>query len=277
MTNNNVNHNPVLSAFIRHQRRRGLTTNTIVKHHTSLRLLDDWARHRQRHLTELTTTEIDDFLDTRHIQARTRAWWLSIIHVFYTWCIIEGYGDSDPTLTIPRPKLRQPLPRPIATKDLLLAIEQATNPVRCWLILGALAGLRAQEIAGIERGDVMESVEPKVLVVVHAKGGKERAVPLHDVVLDSLRSLPMPISGRVFSVQPWTVSGRVNRHLHDLGIGATLHCCRHWFATNIMRKSHDLLLVQKLLGHASPDMAQRYCAFDQEDSAPWVQGLDFEP
>ena len=66
------------------------------------------------------------------------------------------------------------------------------------LSLAAYAGLRCQEIAGLDREDVLEA--KGLLRVVKGKGGVERIVPLHPEALAALRCLPMPRSGALFSV-----------------------------------------------------------------------------
>ena len=45
----------------------------------------------------------------------------------------------------------------------------------------------------------------------------------------------------------------------------TLHTLRHRFATNIYRASRDLYAVQRLLGHGSPSVTQRYVGLDVDE------------
>jgi len=46
--------------------------------------------------------------------------------------------------------------------------------------------------------------------------------------------------------------------LHGLGVETTLHSMRHFFGTEAVRLSHDILLVRDILGHASVDTTQIY-------------------
>ena len=121
------------------------------------------------------------------------------------------------------------------------------------LTLASLAGLRAGEIGDLERDDIIEA--KGLIRVRHGKGDKERIVPLHPEVLEALRCLPMPKTGAIFTRPRGsrhtgaTVSQTVNRYLDELGIDATLHAGRHWFATSIYARTHDIRVTQELLGH----------------------------
>lgn len=53
----------------------------------------------------------------------------------------------------------------------------------------------------------------------------------------------------------------------------TFHSLRHSFASTLVQRGVDLFKVQKLLGHASPFMTQRYSHFDDGDLAAAVAKL----
>jgi integrase len=148
----------------------------------------------------------------------------------------------------------------------------------CYLLLATYAGTRAQEIAGlcVEDIDRMNGM----LRIRAGKGDKERNVPLHPELLAALDDLPLPEAGPAFvcygtgaQVRPHNVSAVVNQFFKRLGISATLHQLRHWFATNVYRANADLRLTQELLGHASPAVTAVYAAFDPGRSAPTVNAL----
>lgn len=46
----------------------------------------------------------------------------------------------------------------------------------------------------------------------------------------------------------------------------TCHSLRHRFATKAYRASHDLLLVQRLLGHSKPETTAMYVQLDLNDA-----------
>lgn len=260
------------SLYREHQQRRGLRPRTIDKNTKAVAQYLDFAAPDDD-LSHTTADTIEAFLATRAVGARTRYWWLSCLHTFYRWAIRHGHATSDPTELIDRPRVRQNLPRPIATADLAFALQGAEPTTAAMMSLMAFAGLRCMEVAGLDRADVLDTHEHPMLVVADGKGGKQRAVPLHEHTLASLRCLPLPRSGRVFDMPPWKVSQVVNRYMHGLGIDATAHCLRHWYATECYRTSHDLRLVQELLGHSSPTTTAVYTKLDMTAALPVVAKL----
>src|SRR6266702_290245 len=115
-----------------------------------------------------------------------------------------------------------------------------------------------------------------------AKGRRERAVPLGWFPLAVLRECGcLRLSGYLFRRrdgaagpnQPWLISSLANGPLHDGGVAATLHQCRHWYATEIYRQTRDLRLVQSLLGHATPAATAIYTAYDQGGAFAAVDAL----
>ena len=63
-------------------------------------------------------------------------------------------------------------------------------------------------------------------------------------------------------------SDHVCRFFKKHGIDGTLHRCRHRFATELLRvNSGDLVMLQRLLGHASIDQSLRYAAWTGQRAA----------
>lgn len=148
---------------------------------------------------------------------------------FYVWaCDVAELIPTNPARRLVRPKIPRSVPRPMAEERLQLAIMHAPPDIRCWLVLGAYAGLRAGEMARLQRQDVLDTAETPVLIV-DGKGGKQRVVPASPRVLFELRAYGMPSRGYVFrrrdgnpgAPTPARVSQLVNGYLHDLGVEDT--------------------------------------------------------
>ncbi len=199
---------------------------------------------------------------------------------FYRWAHDTGLIPTDPARRLVRPKVSKGIPRPLAEPSLDVAISTAEADVRCWLVLGAYGGLRAGEMARLQRQDILDTAHTPVLIL-DGKGGKQRVVPASERVLFELRAYGLPSRGMVFrrrdggrgGVTPARVSQLVNAHLHDLGLSDTGHSTRHRFATGVYQISKDLRLVQELLGHADPAYTAVYTAFAAEESARVVGAL----
>lgn len=263
--------------YARDQRERGLRPRTITRCGDVLSHLD--AYHPGR-LCNLTTEDIRGWLNAVPRVDRTRAMYLSTVHNFYCWAIIEGHATLNPTVGIRRPRVHPGLPRPIRHDDLAHAVLFAPPMIRAWLLLAAYAGLRCQEIAGLEREDVLDHEDPAMLHVVHGKGGKQRMVPLHPEVLTALRVARLPHSGPLFRLptsgvqySPRYLCKVGNLYLHSVGVTSTMHQLRHRFGTDIYRASKDIRLTQDLLGHASPVTTAIYTQTSPLDAVAVVNAL----
>lgn len=251
----------LIADWVRSLRRRECSPATVYAFRLRMQTL---AQRVDRPLGEVTAKHIEALIDAKRLGPKARYGWISTISVFYRWAMVAHPKQitADPTLTIARPKLRQGLPRPIPDADIALALETAGEPVSSWITLGAWAGLRCMEMAGLRHEDVLIDDE---LLLIRGKGRTERLVPIHERVADVL-----PRGGQLGPMfthpdgRPFTaaqVSHKINDHFRSLGMGWTAHQLRHRFATRVHDASGDLLVTQALLGHASPTTTAIYAKF----------------
>lgn len=254
--------------------RRGLTPRSIYQLLGHVRSFQRWLLAKGRDLDTATHDDVQVFLDSRKIGARTRYTWISSLHGFYAFAVRTGRMEADPTQEITRPKLRRTLPRPITDGDLTVALELAQPMMRTWVSLAAFGGLRCGEIAGLKADDVLYDAG---MLRVLGKGQNERLVPMHPRVSEVLSP---PRRGPVFTrsdgaaFTPKQVSRTGSLYFQSIGVEATLHQCRHWYATRLYAMCHDLRIVQELLGHSSPSTTSIYVAFSKADAIEAVRALD---
>lgn len=274
---------PLIEGWRLAQKRRGLRPTTITYRLRHVSRLKAYMEDRDLTLTDTTHEDIERFLDRCKHGPKSRYNYLSSYATFYKWALREGLVEENPAVDIDRPKLPHYLPRPTDSEELAIAIELAPMPLRAWLMLGAYMGFRCAEIAGLQWPDVLDTSRPPMILVSEGKGQRQRLVPLHGEVAQALRSLPakkmIGRTGYVFvrdsgaRFYPHDISHQINLYLHGLGIATTAHSLRHWFATNVYRSTHDLRLVQSLLGHASPTTTAVYTAFDPGEGVEAVFAL----
>lgn len=270
-----VDTDEMIAMFGRDELRRGMRPRSIHRRRDVLRA---FARHHGS-LLDATADDIYAWLEHTPIVARTTRNYLSSLSGFYAWAILIELTDHNPAGMIPKPKVPIGLPRPIRSDDLAFAVGQAPPTIKAWLLLAALAGLRCQEIAGLERDHILDYEDPPLLLVVHGKGGRERVLPLHPDVLAALRVAGLPRTGPLFRTQtgrqrpPDQVSAIVSDYLHGIGVEASAHMLRHAFATSVYRASRDIRLTQDLLGHASPVTTAIYTQTSPLDAVKVVNGL----
>ncbi len=229
--------------------------------------------------TETDFAEWYEQLSAR-LTPEARGVYLSHVQQYFRWLIRNELVEKDPTVRLVRPRTRPGVPRPMNDQELARAIRTAPARVKPWLLLQALGGLRAIEVANLRVNDIDLK---QGLLVVNGKGGKQRLVPIHPLVRECL--LPL-MERRGFLFSHWSgqgaptahnVSYAVNHHLRRQGISSTAHSARHWFLTNIYRLSKDIRLTQELAGHSSPTTTARYAAWSPDKAAGTVNGLQLEP
>lgn len=256
-------------------RRRGLSVHTIAHREQSIKT---FLREMPLDCERL---DLERWLDNRHMKVATRTVWISHLAMYYRWLIQEGYFDKDPTVKLMRPKLGRQLPHPISDMDLLKAIDHSVPMIKVWVLLGAYGGLRVGEIAGLHREDIL--VDQRLIRINDAKGGFQRIIPLHPEVTLAIREAQLPMSGPLFilrdgtRVTPNYISLTLGRQFKRLGINATAHSLRHWFATRLLSTTHDLRVVGETLGHRNLNTTTIYADWDREVANAGVWSLKVAP
>jgi site-specific recombinase XerD len=143
---------------------------------------------------------------------------------------------------------------------------------------------------GMRRGEILalswEGVDlvRKTVTVLRSKNGEQRTIPMNQTVGELLKdhSKVRPLkSSRVFCKETHRpVAVRVldrafRRAVQEAGIeNLHFHDLRHTFATRLVQAGVDLYKVQRLLGHKSPEMTQRYAHHYPESLRDGVEILD---
>ena len=210
---------------------------------------------------------------------------ISIHHTFWGWAVDESLIDHDPSARIRRPPRRRPdiYRPPIADQE--LAFNATTLAERAaWILMNDVA-LRASTVVSVRWQDV-DLTRGRISVKV--KGGHRLALPLSPSALarlrDVYRQVQADLDDYVFVVErPRFVGNRGVERVRDPKRGASTkslwmmvgrvcdragvkrfgpHALRHGFATRFLRESgHDIVSLQRLLGHASIETTRAY--FDE--------------
>ncbi|MFT4187835.1 MAG: tyrosine-type recombinase/integrase [Aeromicrobium sp.] len=181
---------------------------------------------------------------------------------FWAWGLSTSRTKDNVADVLPMIRPEQPQPRPASSTVVVTAMKDADARVALMLRLANELGMRRGEVAQVHpENDLVHDLVGWALVV-HGKGSRKRVLPLPDDLAQLLRDAP---SGYLFPspdgghLSPHWVGTLVSRALAD---GTTMHQLRHLCATEVHEQTHDLRLVQTLLGHASLATTQRYVAVD---------------
>lgn len=211
--------------------------------------------------------------------AESRRAYVGHVRSFYRWALKRGIVTDDPSVMLTSAKVSKPLPSPVSEDDLARALAAASPKLAAMMTLMAYAGLRCMEVAQLSWSDLTSSGGQTWLTVRRGKGGKDRAVPLGEVVLRALRRHGTKTRGPIFlgrdgrQMAPTSVSQIVNDHLRRCGVPSTAHKLRARYATQAAQVL-DTPLVAELCGWDSLETARHYVKPDRERSAKLVQVLD---
>lgn len=259
----------VVADYIRDLRRREVRPATLFHYERNLSRFGGFIAPTP--LLAATEDDITRWMDghlERGLALESRCTYFVAVRRFFAWAAKRRLVEVDPAADIAGPKRKPGTPRPISEADLRLALMTAGPPVRVWMVLAAFCGLRAGEIARLRREHVREDLQPPLLHVVNGKGGRQRLIPLSRAVLAELSFYLSGRRGGLWradgrTTRPDLVTQKVGRHLQSLGIPHSCHSLRHRFATDTYRRSRDVLLTGRLLGHASPTTTAIYADHDQ--------------
>jgi len=187
------------------------------------------------------------------------------------------------------PVCRVSMERENNTRDRWLTLDEEQRLVTMapsWLqeliVFAIHTGMRMGEILALAWNGV--DLFRRTLTVFKSKNGERRTLPLNQTVLGLLtrkyavRSLTVDLVFHSQTQTPLdpdnlrrafriaiTKATIVDLHFHDL---------RHTFATRLVQAGVDLYKVQRLLGHKSPMMTQRYAHHYPESLRDGVEKLD---
>lgn len=184
---------------------------------------------------------------------------VSALREFFSWAAATGLIEHDPSVGLPCPRATRHAPRPAPGSAVRAGLRQPATRVRAMVALAALQGLRRGEIARVHMKHLVPDLAGTSLWV-QGKGGKQRLIPLREDVLALIRAEGQ--SGWLFP------NNQKGGHLSEAHVGKlirralpaqwTAHTLRHHFGTVVYSKTKDLLAVQELLGHASPQTTKGY-------------------
>jgi len=206
----------------------------------------------------------------------------SALRQFYGFLVDEGIRDDDPSVSLPRPRSRRPLPRLLTHAEvgafLAKAEDEAASDhpaaVRMLALLELLygSGLRASELVGLPLAAVPRDAP---FLTVTGKGDQQRMVPVSSRARLALsRWLAVRPGGSRFLFPSRGKEGHLTRvRLFQLlralagraGIApdkVSPHVLRHAFATHLLEGGADLRILQTLLGHADIATTQIYTHVD---------------
>jgi len=202
---------------------------------------------------------------------------------FGAWLADTGLADRNPAagLSIRRTSRHSPSTLSDAERKRMLrevgarkGEAAARDRVMLELLLGT--GIRLAELVGLDIADV--DLDNK-RIAIHAKGGRDETRflsadlrrllrrYLRQRYQDASESPALFLSNRGSRISTRQVQARFSQWLAWAGIdrpGLTVHSTRHTFGTRLYRRTRDLVLVGKAMGHRTVEATAVYVHQDDE-------------
>jgi site-specific recombinase XerD len=194
--------------------------------------------------------------------------YLRCVNAYFNWRHIEHQQER---IRIPRLKEEQKListftPEQVARVVNGKPVGRNETRARMASITALDTGMRIQELLNLRRADADFD---NLLFRVHGKGHKQRLVPMSIELRKLLfRYVSLHQFDRVFATARGTSPTQRNlsrdfklfcSRLAITGVRISFHTLRHTFAVEYLKAGGNVLYLQRILGHTSLEMTNRYC------------------
>ena len=264
---------------------RNYSENTLDAYMSDLQKLLDYVGSEGLHVLDVKLDDLRNFVAALvdiGISARSQSRILSGVRTFYTFLILDGYIEDDPTELLEWPKIGEHLPEVLSVEE-VDRLEQACDLSR-WegqrnrTIIEVLfsCGLRVSELINLRLSVLLLNEK---FIRVMGKGKKERLVPISESAVKELQYWFMDRNlmkikpgeedfvflnrrgGHLTRMMIFTI---VRRLAEAAGIEKTIspHTLRHSFATALLEGGANLRAIQDMLGHERISTTQIYTHID---------------
>jgi integrase len=209
---------------------------------------------------QVTTQDLEQWLAELEVKPETAYGYRSGIRSFFKYCYANGITTADPAASLPTIIRPATVPQPCPDDAISKALHNPDDRVRIMLRLAAEHGLRRGEIAILRGGD-LETKPNGLALLIRGKGGKQRYAYIEEYERDIIAAFKEAGDGYLFP-------GQIDGHLSPQHCGLLMsralpngygaHKLRTRFATTAYAQNHDLLTLQRILGHANPLTTERY-------------------
>jgi integrase/recombinase XerD len=250
-------------------RRRNYSQSTVRAYTRVVRELATYFRQPPDRLGPEHMRRFQDHLfRERKLNARTVVQYSAGLRFFFVKTLKRHYMLEN----IPLPKEPWTLPTVLSQREVTTLIESASNLMhRAILMTLYSTGMRRAELCQLKVSDIDK--ERMVIHIRQGKGQRDRDVDLSESLLETLREYWRWMKPKTYlfpgTIKGWRadvpITGKVvwsacRQAADRSGIQKRVypHLMRHCYATHWLEAGGDLLVLQKLLGHAKLEDTVKY-------------------
>ena len=253
---------------------RKLSSNTISSYQEDLKKI---ISNFNKNLIELTTNDIEKYINDTKLTARTKAHYLSVLNSFFKYMIFMNKINNNPCELIRNPKIEKKLPKYLTKDEIEKLLDiKLIKPIdyrnKAMLELLYATGTRISELLNLELNHIDFD---ECIIRVTGKGKKDRIIPIGNTAIKYLKLY-------INDYRKFILKTRTNNYIflnkngekmsrqgffkilkelaNNAGITKELspHTLRHSFATHLLNNGADLRIIQELLGHENLSTTEIY-------------------
>ncbi|MFV0419014.1 MAG: site-specific tyrosine recombinase XerD [Dysgonomonas sp.] len=268
---------------------KSLSQNSIEAYMTDLDKLSGFLQSENLKAEEVTLDNLQQFVAQLYdleINPRSVARIISGIKSFFSYLVLDGYMENDPTELLEAPKTGLKLPTVLSVVEIenLMSGEiidiSTKEGQRNRAILEVLygCGLRISELTKLRFSDLFFD---EGFIKVEGKGSKQRLVPISHTAINQInnyiyyRKQMSPqkgyedilfLSNRGTPISRIMVFHFIKAYAEKAGIKKSIspHTFRHSFATHLLEGGANIRAIQLMLGHEKITTTEIYTHMDRE-------------
>lgn len=211
---------------------------------------------------------------------------LGCLKAFFAWLQVNEFVENNPATPVRARKAKAQNPTPVFTDDeaarMINSPDVTTlvgNRDRFALVLLFYLGVRRDELRKIKMKDIVIERDGTLTVTIHGKGGKNRIIPLSQVVLDEMFAYRNryklrtgnEINGNDYILQsefvishqpldPSSIYRIVSKYATALGFDRKIgpHACRATAISQLFEKEASGRDIADFAGHSSIETSLKY-------------------
>lgn len=266
---------------------KSLSANSVEAYLTDVAKLYDYLQSENISLEKVTVDTLHNFvaaLNDISICPRSIARIVSGIRQFFSFLVIDGVLDQNPSELLVAPKIGEHLPN-VLTIEQIDSMENAIDLSTAYghrdkAVIETLysCGLRVSELCNMKLSDIYAE---EGFIKVEGKGSKQRLVPISERALELINLYKTQRNG--YPIQPaymdyLFLSCRLGRPLSRVSVFNLIkslaesagiekeispHTLRHSFATHLLEGGANLRAIQAMLGHEKITTTEIYTHIDR--------------
>lgn len=177
--------------------------------------------------------------------------------IFYRAIDWEKFSGHNPACKVKKSQEDNKRLRYLSQEEMGALLKKAHPRLFPALVCAMMTGMRKSELLGLDWENV--DIERGFIYILKSKSGKKREIPISSKLRQVLLSLEPKKSGSVFQLPEIMMRRYFDKALKEAGIrDFRWHDLRHTFASHFVMRTKDIPALQSILGHATPQMTQRY-------------------